>query len=104
EREYRRFLMEPGALRATGCAGEARRVPVVVHVIHRGENVGVGSNISDAQILGAIDGLNGRWTGQIGDGVDMGFEFCLARRDPQDQPTSGIVRVDGRTVPGYETG
>lgn len=104
EREYRRFLAEAATLRSTGCAGEARRVPVVVHVIHRGEAIGTGSNISDAQILGAIDGLNGRWTGQTGDGADMGFEFCLARRNPQGQPTTGIVRVDGRTVPGYETG
>jgi gliding motility-associated-like protein len=102
--EYRRFLDRQETLRATGCAGEARRVPIVVHVLHLGEPIGTGFNISDAQIMGAINGLNGRWTGQMGDGADMGFEFCLARRNPQGLPTTGIVRMDGRIVPGYETG
>ena len=33
-------------------------IPVVVHVMHTGEAVGVGKNISDAQILSQIDVLN----------------------------------------------
>src|SRR3954464_2229578 len=33
------------------------RIPVVVHVIHNGEAVGVGTNISDAQIQSAITSL-----------------------------------------------
>ena len=33
-------------------------IPVVVHVIHNGENVGVGANISDAQVLSQIKVLN----------------------------------------------
>ena len=35
--------------------------PVVVHVIHLGEAVGTGTNISDATILGALSGLNDRF-------------------------------------------
>lgn len=107
EIEYRRFLemaqqMDPA--RASGCAGAELTVPIVVHVIHLGEPVGTGSNISDAQIMGAIQGLNDRWRGLIGDGADMGFSFCPARRDPQGNPTTGIVRVDGSIVPGYAAG
>ena len=33
-------------------------IPVVVHVIHNGEAVGAGVNISDAQILSQISVLN----------------------------------------------
>jgi gliding motility-associated-like protein len=104
---YQRFLetaksMDPH--RSTGCAGAELTVPIVVHVIHLGEPVGSSSNISDAQVLGAIQGLNDRWRGMTGDGADMGFSFCLARRDPQGNPTTGIVRVDGSGVPGYTAG
>src|SRR6185295_18176045 len=34
------------------------QIPVVVHVIHNGEAVGSGTNISDAQILSQISVLN----------------------------------------------
>jgi hypothetical protein len=34
------------------------QVPVVVHVIHNGEAVGIGKNIQDAQILSQISVLN----------------------------------------------
>lgn len=107
ESEYWRYLHQwPDAdpARGTGCAGDQRRVPVVVHVIHLNEPVGTGSNISDAQIMGAIDGLNNRWRAIIGDGADMGFEFCLAKRTPAGAPTNGIVRVNGSGVPGYTAG
>lgn len=76
-------------------------IPVVVHVIHLGEPVGTGNNISDAQILGAIQGLNDRFRNTNEMGVDFNMEFCLAVRDPNNQPTNGIMRVDGSGVPGY---
>ena len=76
-------------------------IPVVVHVIHLGEPVGQQSNISDEQILGAIDGLNERYANANGQGEDMEINFCLATRDPFGCPTSGINRVDGSVVPGY---
>lgn len=34
------------------------RIPVVVHVIHNGEPLGTGTNISDEQILSQIDVIN----------------------------------------------
>ena len=36
-------------------------IPIVVHVMHIGESVGTGINISDAQIQGAIQNLNETW-------------------------------------------
>lgn len=83
-------------------------VPVVVHVIHKGEPIGSGTNISDEQVLSAIEGLNEdyrKMPGTNGDGigVDTDIEFCLAVRDPDNNPTNGINRVDGSVVSLYAT-
>lgn len=80
--------------------GPVYTVPVVVHVIHLGEALGTGSNISDAQVQSAITALNEdfrKMTGTNGDGngVDVEIEFCLAERDPNGNATTGIVRVNG---------
>jgi hypothetical protein len=87
-----------------GEGSEQYVIPVVVHVIHLGEPVGTGSNISDAQILGAIQGMNDRFSNAIGSGVDMQMSFCLAKRDPDGCPTNGIVRVNGVSLNNYATG
>ncbi|MGB0179020.1 MAG: M43 family zinc metalloprotease, partial [Flavobacteriales bacterium] len=78
-------------------------IPVVVHVIHRGSSVGVEENISDAQILSAIDGMNDDFRNRVSDseGADTFIQFEMARRTPAGEPTNGIVRVDGSSVPGY---
>lgn len=81
-------------------------IPVVVHVLHTGQAYGWNANIPDEQIASAIQGLNEdfrKLSGTNGDGVgdDTGIEFCLAVRDPQGNPTNGIVRVDGSIVPNY---
>lgn len=77
-------------------------IPVVVHVIHSGQNVGVGKNISDARVLSQIAVLNEDYrkiAGTNGDGsnplgVDTEIEFCLAQTDPNGNPTNGINRVN----------
>jgi len=84
------------------------KVPVVVHVVHSGQAVGVGANISQAQIQSGLDMMNDRFRktpGTHGDalGVDTEIEFCLAVRDPNCLATSGIVRVNGSTVTNYST-
>jgi len=76
-------------------------IPVVVHVIHLGEPIGTGSNISDIQIQEAIAGLNDRFSNGNGLGVDVELEFCLARKDPNGNSTNGINRVDGSIVANY---
>ena len=76
-------------------------IPVVVHVIHLGESIGTGSNISDIQIQQAIVGLNSRFRNGNGLGADVELEFCLATKDPNGNSTNGINRVDGSNVANY---
>ena len=76
-------------------------VPVVVHILHHGEAVGVENNLSDAQIQGAIDALNADFRGEYG-GADIDIEFDLAKRDPEGNPSTGIVRVNVlNSIPSY---
>jgi hypothetical protein len=74
-------------------ADEIYTVPVVVHVVH---NNGP-ENISNEQILTAIQHLNEAFanTGSFDFdlGFDTGIQFCLASRDPDDNFTSGINRI-----------
>ncbi|MFT5336140.1 MAG: PKD repeat protein, partial [Luteibaculaceae bacterium] len=85
-------------------------IPVVFHVLHTGEAVGVGSNISDSRIQSAIDGLNRDYRRKSNDGgiaegagPDMEIEFCLAGRDPNGDVHSGINRIDASAVTDYAT-
>jgi hypothetical protein len=78
-------------------------VPIVFHIVHLGEVIGEGTNISDEQIQSAVTALNEDFRkieGTNGDGlgVDTKIEFCLAVRDPDNNPTSGIVRHDGSNI------
>ena len=87
---------------------EILTVPVVVHIIRTGQPVGTGANISDEQVHSAIEALNEDYrkmagTNGDGDGVDCHIEFCLAQRDPDGNPTTGINRVNGSSVPLYST-
>jgi len=85
-----------------GGGDEILVIPIVVHVLHKGEPVGTGSNISDQQIFDAVRGANERWRKITGNGVDMNVEFCLASKDPDGNPSNGIDRIDARSVPDYE--
>jgi len=78
------------------------RIPVVVHVIHNGQRVGVGSNITDEQVLSQIEVLNQDFRRKVNTpgyndnpvGADTEIEFCLAQRTPDGNPTNGINRVN----------
>ena len=79
----------------------ARIIPVVVHVINKGEAVGTGTNISDAQVISQITTLNNDYRKKSGTrgyntnpvGADAKIEFALAVRDPNGNPTNGIDRI-----------
>lgn len=77
------------------------RIPVVVHVVHNGEAIGSGANISSAQVQSQIAVLNEdfRAAGEIEnvEGVDTQIEFYLVENDPNGNLLSepGIDRVNG---------
>ncbi len=78
-------------------------LPIVVHIMHDGSSIGSGSNLSESQILSAIDALNADFQGEFG-GADIDIEFELASRDPEGNPSSGITRTDvAAVIPSFAT-
>ena len=82
------------------------KIPVVVHVIHNGEAVGSGSNISDVQIASQIKVLNNDFKRLNADtsktpqefqsyAGKINIEFVLAKQSPDGLVTNGIRRVKG---------
>ncbi|ODS83569.1 MAG: hypothetical protein ABS46_06015 [Cytophagaceae bacterium SCN 52-12] len=84
---------------------EVITIPVVVHVVHNGESVGSGANISAAQVASQIETLNEDFRKKVSTpgynthsrGADVEIEFALAVMDPQGQTMAepGIDRVAG---------
>ena len=77
-------------------------LPIVVHVVHAGESVGTGYNVSNDRIYDQINILNNDFRkkeGTLGHnmhvlGADAKIEFKLAEIDPDGNPTEGIRRVN----------
>ncbi|GAA4507486.1 hypothetical protein GCM10023172_38180 [Hymenobacter ginsengisoli] len=107
----------PRALRTA--AAMTYTLPVVVHIVHNGEAVGTGANISQAQVQSQLDVLNEDYRNLNADGAlvptafqpvraDAQFQFVLAVRDPSGRllPEPGIDRVDrnalGLSAPPYD--
>jgi hypothetical protein len=79
-------------------------VPVVFHIIHDGDAYGTGENITDEQILSQIDALNRDFSLTNSDTANIPaifkplaantyIQFCMAKFDPQGNPTTGIERL-----------
>lgn len=83
-------------------ADQVYRIPVVVHVLHNGEPIGEGLNLSTERIESQVLVLNEDFRRKEGtrgynehpDGQDARIEFVLARSSPTGEATDGIVRVD----------
>lgn len=83
-----------------------KRIPVVVHIIHNGEPIGTGANISYAQVVAQIEVLNEDFRKQTGTngfnthpkGVDTEIEFYLATTGPDGKTLAepGVDRFNGR--------
>ncbi|SFC18502.1 Por secretion system C-terminal sorting domain-containing protein [Flexibacter flexilis DSM 6793] len=81
------------------------QIPVIVHVIHNGEAIGVGANISAAQVNSQIEVLNDDFRKKINTpgynthpaGADMEIEFVPAQVDLSGNPLAepGIHRYAG---------
>jgi PKD repeat protein len=81
-------------------------IPVIVHIVHNGEAVGQGTNISAAQVQAQLEVLNEDFRRKPGTngfnsspvGADIEIEFCLAALDRNGNPMTepGINRYNGR--------
>lgn len=81
-------------------------IPVVIHVVHTGGAVGTNYNRPDAELVDWVAYLNqvfaGTYPAYAGSGsAPLPIRFVLAKRDPNCDPTNGIVRVNGNTLSGY---
>lgn len=87
------------------------QIPVVVHVIHNGEAIGTGTNISVEQIQSQIDVLNKDFNRLNADASNtpaeflgvagsMSIQFVLAKQTPEGCQTNGILRIDGKALTG----
>ncbi len=95
---------------ATYGSGKAYKIPIVIHVMLPGGANPIGSlyNPTDAQLTGMVDYLNkayaAQWAGYpdtMNGGTYVPFEFVLAQRDSNCNPTTGIERVDASGVTNY---
>ena len=82
------------------------RIPIVVHVVHNGESVGTGTNISKAQVQAQLDVLNEDFRKKAGTpggssnypvAADIEIEFCLSPVGENGQllDEPGIHRYNG---------
>ncbi len=84
-------------------------IPVIVHIIHGGTAVGVGNNISAAQVQSQINILNNDYGGtgagtiptvfQAAKAGNTGIQFCLALKGPTGTTLTepGIERINFTT-------
>ena len=104
EHEFQEYLDNLKNIEPTRDGGNVMTIPVVVHIIHRGESVGTGTNLSDAKILEQIQILNDDFnqlntdqhlipTEFVNRAANVEIEFCLAKTDPSGNATSGITRT-----------
>lgn len=109
ERYIQRAMASRNAtLAARSQAEQVLYLPVVVHIIHQGEETGQGSNIAYEQVLSQIEVLNEDFrrkaeTRGFNDhvaGADVNVEFVLAAVDPTGNPLpeQGIHRVQDATL------
>ena len=78
-------------------------IPVVIHLmVPPGTPIGQGNNLTDIQIDQGLDYLNQAFSNlgafNTSLGVDTEIQFCLAVRDPNGLPSSGITRTETNLV------
>lgn len=89
-------------------------IPVVVHVIvPTGSAIGTAYNKSDEQIQAWLDHCNQMYAGtyqwpqglpgDFGMAATMPIKLVLAKRDPNCNATTGIVRYNGGSLTGYDS-
>lgn len=99
------YVSRIGALANLGNAQQVEliTIPVVFHIVHNGDAVGSGENLSEELIMAQLQQLNEDYRKLNSDRnkipeefeslhADFRIEFCLATQDPQGNETTGILR------------
>ncbi|WP_166924015.1 M43 family zinc metalloprotease [Flavobacterium poyangense] len=103
ETQLKEKIKELNQLAKTSKSNEATvyQIPIVIHIIHVGEDIGTGLNLSEDVVLNYVKRLNLYYRYLNGDvsfdqryGLDANIEFVLAVRDPNGNCTNGIKRYD----------
>ncbi len=107
EQALQKKILEINARKNAGSRtqGTILSIPIIVHVVHNGEVVGSGLNLSQTQIQAQIDVLNEDYRRKSGTpgfnsspvGADLEIEFCLSPVDENGQLLAepGIDRYNG---------
>ncbi len=71
-------------------------IPVVFHIIHTGEPLGIGSNISDVDVYTALEVLNNNFKNNHNhaSGSNTSIQFVLATKAPNGSCSTGINRIN----------
>lgn len=81
-------------------------IPVVFHIVHNGQAVGTGENVSDAIIQAQLDQMNQDFALTNSDAslipaifqpvaANTEIQFCMAQRKPDGTASNGINRFNG---------
>jgi PKD repeat protein len=101
-------IEEIRAMKAAGrTTASVISLPIIVHIIHNGEAVGTGTNLSAAQVQSQIEVLNEDFRKMLGTpggassnpiAADIEIEFCLSQLDNNGAPMAepGIHRQQGQ--------
>lgn len=78
-------------------------IPVVFHIIHAGEQLGIGSNITDVEIYKALERLNNDYKNDHNhpSNGNTSIQFVLATKAPNGSCSTGINRVNFGNNPTY---
>lgn len=108
--DFEKWLSEKKAKRALKVnaldGSTVYQIPVVVHILHKGESVRSGTNLSVEQIQSQLKVLNEDFKRLNSDTLNtpdefkavagkINFEFVLAKQNPDGELSTGIIRVRG---------
>ncbi|SHK50092.1 Pregnancy-associated plasma protein-A [Chishuiella changwenlii] len=81
--------------------GQVYEIPIVVHVLSKGDALGTENNLNDQQIIDWIDytnkifdGTGDRMLNETNGGAVIPVKLVLVKIDPKGKPTNGINRID----------
>jgi len=96
QQEYKKAILN-GTVQSLN--GTVYTLPVVVHLVHGGEALGTGANLTEDHVKNVLQQSTDRFRHTSGltfdnpfSGVDTEIEFCLATTAPDGAYTTGVLR------------